>query len=401
MKVAHKDLIARLTQWWQRQSYSDVILALGIWAITIIGTHFASQNQPGDQGLDAVAFLLLTANAAALVVRRRYPAAVLVLVTGITFLYVVLGYHAGPIYLVLIVAFFTAVIKNRRYIAWFVLAVGFASFTWLPYILGNEAAPTSTELIATAGWLLLWTAAAEIVRLQMQRSAQAQRAREEEARRRINEERLRIARDLHDVLGHHISLISVQAGVALHLIDEKPEQAQVALTVIRDASKEALRELRSVLDVLRQADEEEAPKAPTPGLAALGELIARASDAGLQVKTEVIGDLKGLPASVDSAAFRIIQEALTNVIRHSGQTRSTVQVARTEQELTLQIDNEVSKGIPREGIGLGQGILGMKERATALGGSVEAGPHNGGFQVLARLPLDDHALADASVREEA
>lgn len=397
MKVAQGNLITRLTQWWQRQSYSDVVLALGIWAITIIGTHFASQSQPEDRGLDAVSILLITANAGALVVRRRYPASVLVSVAGITLLYVVLDYHAGPIYLTLIVAFFTAVIKNRRFIAWAVLAVGFAAFTWLPALLGNDDAPTSTELFASAGWLLMWTAAAEIVRLQMQRSAQAQRAREEEARRRIDEERLRIARELHDVLGHHISLISVQAGVALHLIEEKPEQAQVALTVIRDASKEALRELRSVLDVLRQVDEA-APKAPTPGLTDLGDLIARASDAGLQVDMEVRGDLKGLPASVDLAAFRIIQEALTNVVRHSGQTRSSVQVVRTEDELILRIDNEVSKGVSDEGIGHGQGILGMKERATALDGSLEAGLRNGRFEVLARLPLDDRSL---SVREEA
>src|SRR6185503_20100253 len=154
-------------------------------------------------------------------------------------------------------------------------------------------------------------------------------------------------------------------------MEKQPEQARVALSVIRDASKEALRELRSVLDVLRQVDEEP-PRSPSPGLTSLGDLIARASEAGLQVHTEVSGDLKGLPASVDLAAFRIVQEALTNVMRHSGQTSSSVHVTCNEQELTLRIDNEVGCEASRDGIRLGQGILGMQERATALGGVVEA-----------------------------
>ena len=201
------------------------------------------------------------------------------------------------------------------------------------------------------------------------------------------------------MLGHNISLISVQAGVALHLIDKRPEQARVALSVIRDASKEALRELRSVLDVLRQVHEEP-PRSPSPGLASLSDLVSRASEAGLQVHTEVSGDLKGLPASVDLAAFRIAQEALTNVMRHSGQTSSSVHVTCNKQELTLRIDNEVGSEVSRDGIGLGQGILGMKERAIALGGVVEAGPRpDGGFRVFARLPLPGSPLTTPGVRE--
>jgi signal transduction histidine kinase len=191
----------------------------------------------------------------------------------------------------------------------------------------------------------------------------------------------------------------VQAGVALHLMDERPEQARVALSVIRDASREALRELRSVLDVLRQVDEEP-PRSPSPGLANLSDLVSRAAEAGWQVHTEVSGDLKKLPASVDLAAFRIVQEALTNVIRHSGQTTSTVRVVCNEQQLTLQIDNEVSQAASRDGIGLGQGILGMQERAAALGGVVEAGPRpGGGFRVFARLPLDSGDLTTPEADE--
>jgi signal transduction histidine kinase len=263
-------------------------------------------------------------------------------------------------------------------------------FPWLPYLLGNEPAPTSTGLFGLAGWLLVLATIVELAYIRQQRIL---RMREEEMRRRAGEERLRIARELHDVLGHNISLISVQAGVALHLMDKRPEQARVALSVIRDASKDALRELRSVLDVLRQVNEEP-PRSPPPGLASLSDLVSRASDAGLQVHTEVSGDLKGLPASVDLAAYRIVQEALTNVMRHSGQTSSSVHVTCNEQELTLRIDNAVGKESSRDGIRPGQGILGMKERATALGGMVEAGPRpDGGFRVFARLPLDGGPLS--------
>jgi signal transduction histidine kinase len=310
---------------------------------------------------------------------------VLFFAQGITLVYVVLGYPKGPNFLAMIIAFFTAVMHGRRVVAWAVLAAEFVLFPWLPYWLGNEPAPTSTGLFGLAGWLLVLATVVELVYIRQQRLI---RAREEAARRRASEERLRIARELHDVLGHNISLISVQAGVALHLMDKRPEQARVALSVIRDASKEALHELRSVLDVLRQVNEEP-PRSPSPGLASLNELVARASEAGLQVHTEVSCDLKGLPASVDLAAFRIVQEALTNVMRHSGQTSSSVQVTCTKHELMLRIDNDVGSGLSRDGIRSGKGILGMKERATALGGVVEAGFHpDGGFRVFARLPLD-------------
>ncbi|MCI0711944.1 MAG: histidine kinase [Chloroflexi bacterium] len=377
------------TGWWPDHWLTDVALALVVGTIVIIGTHFAGQNQPDRRALDAVAFALLAAGVAALVFRRRYPGGVLIFVMGVTLAYALLGYPKGPIFLTMIIAFFTAVMQGRRFIAWAVLAVGFVSFPWLPYLLGNEPAPTSTGIFLLAGWLLVLATVAEIAHIRQQRSM---RTREEEARRRAGEERLRIARELHDVLGHNISLISVQAGVALHLMDKQPEQARVALSVIRDTSKDALRELRSVLDVLRQVDEA-LPTSPSPGLANLGDLVSRASEAGLQVHTEISGDLTGLSASVDLAAFRIIQEALTNVIRHSGQTMSYIYVTRNEGELTLRIDNETNQAMSRAGMGAGQGILGMQERASALGGVVEAGPRPGGFRVFARLPLNGNPLS--------
>lgn len=390
MKIGRRHPVLQWTDWWQdSHRRADVALALIVGAIAIIGTHFAGQQQPGHRAFDAVGLVLIAAGAAALVFRRQYPGWVLIFANSITFLYLLMDYPRGPIFLTTIVAFFSAVMQGRRLIAWAFLAAEFVLFPWMPYYLGNQPAPTTSGIFGLAGWLLVLGTVAEIWHIRQQR---IQRAREEEARRRASEERLRIARELHDVLGHNISLISVQAGVALHLMDRQPEQARVALSVIRDASKETLRELRSVLDVLRQVNEEP-PRSPSPGLASLSDLVSRASEAGLQVHTEVSGDLKGLPASVDLAAFRIVQEALTNVMRHSGQSKSSVYITRNEQELTLRIDNEVGSQTSRDGIGLGQGILGMQERAAALGGVVEAGPRpDGGFRVFARLPLNGSPL---------
>ncbi|MFN8439827.1 MAG: histidine kinase [Caldilineaceae bacterium] len=390
MKIGKRHSLLEWMGWWQRSYWrADVALALIVAVIAIIGTYFVGQHQPDRRAVDTVALALLTAGAAALGFRRRYPGGVLIFAVGITLLYVLLGYPKGPNFLTMIIAYVTAMMQGRRLLVWAVLAADFVLFPWMPYVLGNEPAPTSTQIFGLAGWLLVGATVAEITHIRQQRLL---RNREEEARRRAGEERLRIARELHDVLGHNISLISVQAGVALHLMDQQPEQARVALSVIKDASKDALRELRSVLDLLRQ-DHEAPPRSPSPGLASLNDLVARASEAGLQVYTEVSGDIKGLPTSVDLAAFRIVQEALTNVMRHSGQSLSNVHVTRDEQELRLQIDNELGSAathaVPVSSMELGRGILGMKERASALGGVVEAGPlPGGGFRVLARLPLN-------------
>lgn len=383
---------------WQHDKrwHTDAAVALFVGVIAIIGTYLVGQHQPDHRTPDAAAFALVAAGAAALAFRRRYPGLVLIFTNIATLLYVILDYPKGLNFLAMLIAFFTAVMEDRRGIAWTVLAAEFVLFPWLPHLLANKPAPSSIEILGLAGWLLVLATIGEIAHARQQR---IKRTREEEARRRAGEERLRIAHELHDVLGHNISLISVQASVALHLMDKQPEQARVALSVIKDTSKEALRELRSVLDVLRQTDEEP-PRSPSPGLAGLGDLVSRASEAGLHVHTQISGDLKKLPASVDLAAFRIIQEALTNVMRHSGQAASNVYVVCDGHDLTVTIENDAGSEASRDETGSGQGIRGMKERAAALGGLVDASPlPDGGFRVLARLPLNGSSLATRGTGE--
>jgi signal transduction histidine kinase len=366
----------------------DVAIALAVAIVQVLGSFGAAQGQHEREPLDPLALLLLAAGPAALLVRRRYPVAVYAFVFCTTLAYALLGYPQGPIFLSLVVAFFTVVTTGHRLVAVVGLAAGYAGFLWLPYLLDREPAPSLGAILGLAAWLLVLLSAAEFVRVRRERAVEAARIREEEARRRASEERLRIARELHDALGHHISLINVRAGVALHLNEPLPEQARSALDAIRQASKEALTELRSVLDILRQSDEQ-ASWSPTPTLARLDNLVSRAAGAGLTVRTETVGEARPLPYGVEVAAFRIVQEALTNVARHAGPATAAVQIAYGPRDLTVQVDDDGRGPPPQTKPVSGKGILGMKERVAALSGELEAGPRpGGGFRVRARFPLD-------------
>ncbi|GAA4416762.1 hypothetical protein GCM10023169_12020 [Georgenia halophila] len=211
------------------------------------------------------------------------------------------------------------------------------------------------------------------------RAGEAERTREEAARRRAVEERLRIARELHDSLTHSISVIKVQAGVASHLATKRGEEVSPALHAIQEASAEASRELRDTLSALREDDR------PSGGLDRLPHLVERARDAGLAVDLTVAGTPVPLPAEVDAAAFRIVQESLTNVRRHAGPVPVTVHVDHRPGGLVVQVDNDgpLLRGAPVPGLGL----IGMRERVTALGGRLRAEPRaTGGFGVRAELP---------------
>ncbi|HUZ01431.1 MAG TPA: sensor histidine kinase, partial [Thermomicrobiaceae bacterium] len=210
-----------------------------------------------------------------------------------------------------------------------------------------------------------------------------------DARRQASEERLQMARDLHDMIGHNISLINVQAGVGLDLMDTQPEQARAALTAIKAVSKDALDELRTMLAALRQADED-APRTPAPGLERLDELVEATRAAGISVTVQVVGERQVLPAAVDLAAYRIVQESLTNVARHAGPATATVRLAYRADALDIAIEDDgcapTANGASPPGTGTG--IAGMRERAGALGGRLQAGPRSGeGFAVTAHLPI--------------
>jgi signal transduction histidine kinase len=248
--------------------------------------------------------------------------------------------------------------------------------------------------VVAVGWL------AEAVRARRayvaelrDRAERAERTREEEARRRVHEERMRIARELHDVVSHTIGVISVQAGVAAHLLRRKPDKAAESLEAIRQASDEALGELHAMLGVLRDDGDGRPPLAPAPGLAELDTLVAQAGKAGVEVRVTVEGEPRRLPSAVDLAAYRVVQESLTNVVRHARASRAEVTVTHGERCVEVEVVDD-GRGPPpghgsSNGAGSGQGILGMRERARAIGGTLEAGPRpGGGFRVRASLPVD-------------
>jgi signal transduction histidine kinase len=368
-----------------------VLLSTVIAIVQVAGSFGAAHRhaEPHVRSLDALAVVLLLAGPVALLFRRRAPGAVLLFVMAVTLVYVVSDYPEGPVYLSLVVALFGAIFMGRRTLA-LIASVGcYVAFMWLPWLVGTKSAPSLGALLGVGAWLVVIFTIAEIVRVRRTGAMEAWRTRDEEAKRRASEERLRIAQELHDVLAHNISLINVQAGVALHLMDEQPDQARTALTAIRDASKDALGELRSVLDILRQSGEAP-PRSPTAGLADLARLVAGAEATGLTVHVDVVSPLPPLLPGVDLAAYRIVQEALTNVTRHARAHAATVQISADDGQLVVEVsDDGLGAAAAPSVVGGGNGIPGMRERAAALGGKLEAGPRPGiGFAVRAVLPVE-------------
>ncbi len=220
-----------------------------------------------------------------------------------------------------------------------------------------------------------------------QRAEEAERTRDEVARRRAVEERLRIARELHDSLTHSISVIQVQAGVAVHLARKRGEEVPPALLAIHEAGADAARELRATLGVLRSHDHDTSEDCDGSGLGQLDGMLTRARSAGLPVTVTITGTQRPLPPAVDQAAYRIVQEALTNTSRHAGQACASVHLHYAQDGLTVQV-NDDGDGAGATSAGPGLGLIGMRERVSALGGRLHAGPREGGgFQVRADLPV--------------
>jgi signal transduction histidine kinase len=413
----------RRAGWWQgwfvpaaglRPRPVDVLPALVIAFAQIAGTLNYSREEPSRWAFDAVACMLLIAGPVALLFRRRWPEATLVVAFAAAAGYAASGYPRGPAgFLSFGFAVVSAIMMGRRAFTWRMLVVAYAAFIWLPTLIPDEVEKARSLANAAANlvWLPLVGAASEIARVRLERRAELAHVAQEEARRRATEERLLIARELHDVLAHNISLINVQSGVALHLLDERPEQARPALEAINEASEEALAELHSVLDVLSLGLGEDgahgedgawAPPAPTAGLRDLDGLVRRTRAAGLDVHLAIEGKARPVPAGVDLAAFRMVQEALTNVVRHAGgDARATVRLVYAPAELVVQVDDDGrgagpaaggSDGSTTAGKGVGRGIAGMRERVHALDGTFTAGPRPGrGFRVRAQFPLQDGA----------
>lgn len=381
----------------------DVLIAGFVTLLQVQGTHAAivvqdELDQPAATALGVAGNVLLALGGLVLLVRRRWPVPVFVVTGAISVAYFWAGYPDGPGWLSLFVATYTLTAHGdgRRSLVFaanglFVLFVG--------WVLTADLAPGELGWLAfRIGATIMAAALGESVRSRrviaadaLRRADEAERTRDEVARRRVDAERLRIAREVHDTVAHAIAIINVQAGVTAHVLDKRPERARETLLTIEQTSARALREMRAILGVLRGDDD-----GPGPSLAALDELLAVARRAGLDVTVSGSVPAGVLPEATDRAAYRIVQEAVTNVIRHAGPARVAVTLDLGADELRVAVADDggdltaAQHGPPVEP---GRGLAGMRERCELLGGSFEAGPDGDGFRVSARLPLERAEVA--------
>jgi signal transduction histidine kinase len=330
-----------------------------------------------------------------LVARRRFPGTVLALVVGSGLAFAALDLPPDILGVAILVAVYSVAAYGRRWVSLAGLAVaevGLAAVQLTPGRTGVRTLVGNLGVLAAA-WLLGRFAhnyRAYAARLE-ERTVELEQAREELARRAVAEERLRLARELHDVVAHAMSVIAVQSGVGAHVAATQPKEAVKALAAIEATSRAALTELRQLLGVLRQDSEPQGDLTPMPGLGDLDSLLTEVGKAGLAVRLQVRGTRPPLPAGVDLSAYRIVQEALTNVVKHAGPARAQVVVGYRHQDVTVEVTDD-GRGTVTSGsdgrAGTGHGLIGMRERVAAFGGDLETGPRpGGGFRVVARLPL--------------
>jgi signal transduction histidine kinase len=348
-----------------------------------------------DAGTRALALALGLVAAAALVLRRRAPVATLAISGGFVLVLFAVDHRAGEIAVIAPAAalYSVALTRGRVHLAAAVVAA-VAAVVVAHTLLANGPHGLTLQTAAHVALIAIPVLAAEALRnrrsyvqLLLERLELIERTREEEAQRRAEQERLRIARDLHDVVAHTLTTINVQAGVAAHLLDRDPSNARNALATIETASHDALEELRTILGVLRDSRDGDAPLEPIPGLTAVDALIAQARDTGLQVSFAIEGEQPAsVPEVVQLAAFRIVQESLTNARRHAPGAQARIEIAYHNDRLRLAIENDRSAASNGNGGQPGVGITGMRERATALGGTLQTQTAGEQFRVVAELP---------------
>jgi signal transduction histidine kinase len=362
--------------------------------VFLVAASTAQQRATGDAHRIGVGgYVLLVGAAMALALRRRWPRLAYAGSLACTGAYLLVGDPPGPILLAPLLGLVAVLGATRSLPIWIVSTLGGAGV--LSAVHGAVYGWSWPVALFAGVWVCVAALAGialdarrRFLRESHARAEWTQRSREEEARRRMVEERLRIAREMHDVIGHSLAVISLQAGVAEHLLASRPEEARKAVSAIRGVSKQALTELRSELAALRGDGLAGADRRPTPGLSAVPALAAQMRDAGLQIDLDLPQRGDEVPEIVSTAAYRIVQESLTNVARHAGTgTRARVRAVLEPDRLELEI---VDDGIgvsepPREG----GGLQGMRERAAALAGAFSAGKRpEGGFRVWASLPLE-------------
>lgn len=386
-------LVRRVRALGRRSQAFDTVIAITVFGTVLLVGMVRPTELHGHlirERLTVPGTIVLAAGCAALIWRRRWPRAVLATSIACALTYLVTGPTHGSATLVVVVAMYTVTntAPRRTAVAFTVASAAILVVGDVVLAGGFGVDPNGLLDIVAVGLAFALGDAirnrraylAEVVA----RAHRAEQSREREAQRRVVEERLRIARDLHDAVAHHIAVINIQAGVGEHLLDTDPEQARTALAHIRQASRSALEELSTTVGLLRQPGDPRAPTEPTVGLAHLPDLIIALSASGLHVDHHIAAP--ALPAGIDLAAYRIAQEALTNVHKHANTDRAVLEVVHEAAAIRITVDDNGTCGSSEPGSG--HGMIGMRERAAAVGGTLTAGPKpSGGFRVEAVLPI--------------
>jgi signal transduction histidine kinase len=361
---------------------------------TLIFTDFINTTQPTPpRGMLALGYALALLHTLPLAARRRFPGTVLALCVASGLAVATLGVPE-LLGIAILVAVYSVAAYGARWVSLAGLAAAELGSAAVQLTQGSFQWPTpiTNALVIAAAWLLgHFVGVRRAYTARLEQTAELERARAEQARQAVAEERLRLARELHDVVAHSISVIAVQSGVGAHVAKTQPEEAAKALAAIEATSRAALTELRRLLGVLRQEDEPQGDLAPVPGLADLDGLLAEGAKAGLAVRLQVEGRPAQLPAGVDLSAYRIVQEALTNVVKHAGPARAQVTIRYRDHEVMVEVTDDGRGAAAPTNNGqkrVGHGLIGMRERVAVFGGDLEVGPRpGGGFRVAARLPL--------------
>ncbi|MDX6251492.1 MAG: hypothetical protein QOF10_4852 [Kribbellaceae bacterium] len=375
---------------------TDVVVAAALLAANLV--HPGETRDGGVIDLSLLGTLLIVVACLSLVLRRDKPLLVLGITTGASGLYTLVEAVKSPIGLAMAVAIYTVVLNVERYRRIVALTTVAILTTLCATISANGNLLKNLTVLVLLG---LGVAIGEAMRNRraylaeiQDRIRRAELSREEEADRRVMEERIRIAHELHDVIAHHIALMNVQAGVAAHMLREQPEESERALALVREGGRTVLQELTVLLGVLRRSGDSTTPTTPSPSVEQVGQLIESFAAAGLQIQWEPYESADAaLPELIGLTAYRVLQESLTNVVKHTDDAKATVQISRRDGVLDLDVTNTAGTALGRpvgaaDPVGSGHGLIGMRERVATVGGTVSAGPTaEGGFRVHAILPL--------------
>ena len=399
---------------WKRRAQEHPLAVEAVAVLLLMGFSFsgAALSAPGapapsrPSGAGAIVIACL-----ALFGQRRFPRLTAVVVIACTIALTAQGYVLTPLLLAPTIAvLFLLPIRADRRTAYLLTLAAIVGVSCTALVAGPAAESVGLKVFGPQAWLLLPVLAGVVV---SSRARYEARARDDETVRRIAEERMRIARELHDVVAHHLALANAQAGTVAHLISADPGRAQAMATDMADTIGSALRELKGTVGLLRDAAVPNAPLEPAPGLAQLSRLADAFAAAGLTVDASSAGTARPLSPAADLTAFRVIQEALTNVAKHAGVRRAGVHLAYGDRLLTITVVNAAGSSTPvvpapapgsghRAGPAVpGYGLIGMRERVTSVGGRLRAGPRtDGGFEVIAEIPVESRRQEQPDGQDE-